>query len=82
MGKLTVLIVVILLGVLALFAVYNNDSTSIMVPFDKAHEIRKIGVIMISCLFGALSMLVIFMVRDTRRLMLSYKYQRIRKHVD
>ncbi|MFC1770143.1 tetratricopeptide repeat protein [Nitrospirota bacterium] len=79
MGKLTVLIVVILLGVLALFAVYNNDTTGIVVPFDKVYEIPKIGVILISCLFGALSTLVIFMARDTRRFMISYQYQKERK---
>jgi tetratricopeptide (TPR) repeat protein len=79
MGKLAVLIVILMLGVLALFAVHNYDTTSIVVPFGQPHEISKIGVILFSSVFGALATLVIFFIRDTRRFMVTYQYQRKQK---
>lgn len=79
MGKLAILIIVLMLGVLALFAVYNNDITTITVPFDKPYEISKMGLILVSSLFGAFAMLAVFVIRDTRRFMVTYQYQRKQK---
>jgi lipopolysaccharide biosynthesis regulator YciM len=80
MGKVTVLIVILMLGVLALFAVYNNDPTAIFVPFDQSYEIPKIGVILFSSVFGAACMLLLFAIRDTRRFLFTYQYQKKQKN--
>ncbi len=79
MGKFAVLVVILFLGVIALFSIYNNDATSITLPFGDAYEIPKIGLILISSVFGALTMLVLFMVRDSMRFMVNYQVQRTEK---
>jgi len=76
MGKFSIAVFIIFLAVIALFSVFNNDSTTIAVPFGESVELPKIGVILISAVFGALTMLVVFMVRDSMRFMLSYQGQR------
>jgi lipopolysaccharide biosynthesis regulator YciM len=79
MGKLIILVIILLLGVLALFAISNNDPTTINVPFDRTYEIPKIGLILISSIFGAFSMLLIFVIRDTKRFMATYQFQKKQK---
>jgi lipopolysaccharide biosynthesis regulator YciM len=79
MGKLAILIFILFLGVLALFAVYNNEVTTINVPFGDVYEIPKIGVILFSSAFGALAMLIIFAIRDTRRFIATYQIQKKQK---
>jgi lipopolysaccharide biosynthesis regulator YciM len=77
MGKLAILVV--MLGILALFAVHNYDTTTINVPFYEPYEISKIGLVMFSTLFGAIAMLLIFIIRDTRRFLFTYQDQRKQK---
>lgn len=79
MSKLSIFIVILMLGILTLFAVFNNDSTTVNVPFDKPYEISKIGLMLFSSAFGALAMLVVFVIRDTRRFMVTYQYQKKQK---
>lgn len=82
MGKLAILIFVVVLGVLALFAIANNEPTTVKIPFGAVYEIPKIGLILFSSTFGALAMLVIFMIRDTKRLVATYQFQKRRKKED
>lgn len=77
MGKLAILVV--MLGILALFAVHNYDTTTINVPFYEPYEISKIGLVMFATLFGAIAMLMIFIIRDTRRFLYAYQDQRKQK---
>ena len=79
MGKLSATTVIIFLVVIALFSVYNNDSTTITVPFGETVEVSKIGVILVSAVFGALTIFIVFMVRDSMRFMVSYQNQRIQR---
>jgi tetratricopeptide (TPR) repeat protein len=79
MGKLAVLTVVLLLGALALFSFANNDMTTINVPFDKTYEIPKMGLILVSSVAGALAMLVVFVIRDTRRYLVTHQFQKQKK---
>ncbi len=79
MGKFSVFVVIVFLGVMALFSVYNNDATSIVLPFGDTLEVPKIGLILISSLFGALTMLLLFMVRDSMRFMVNYQVQSFQK---
>ncbi len=82
MGKLSISVVIIFLAVIAMFSVFNNDATSITVPFGEVYKIPKIGLILVSAVFGALTMLVLFMVRDSMRFMVNYQAQRIHKRVE
>lgn len=79
MGKLAVLIVILLLGALAFFAISNNDMTTVNVPFDKTYPITKIGLILISSAVGALATLLIFVIRDTKRFVATHQFQKRQK---
>ena len=80
--KTTLLIFIVFLGALALFAVSNKETVQMTVPFGAVYEMPKISLILFSAAFGALSMLAVFLVRDTRRLMATYKFQRKLKKED
>lgn len=62
-----------------MLAAYNHGTTDINVPFDKTYEVSKPGLILMSSAIGALFMLLVFVVRDTRRFLLTYQFQRSRK---
>jgi tetratricopeptide (TPR) repeat protein len=79
MGKLAVLIVILLLGALALFAISNNDMTTVNVPFSKTYPITKIGLILISSAVGAFVTLLIFAIRDTKRFVATHQFQKRQK---
>ncbi len=79
MGKFTVLIFILFVGVLAFFAISNTDTTTVTVPFGETYTISKIGLVLIASAFGALAMLVIFTVRDTRRMVATLQVQRRQK---
>lgn len=79
MGKLAVFIFIVVLGVFAAFAVVNNEPTTLRVPMGAVYEIPKIGLLLFSGVFGALAMLVVFMIRDTRRFMATYQFQKKQK---
>ena len=79
MSKINMLMVLLMIAVFAALAFHNNDTTSIMVPFDKSYEVPKIWVMIMSSLVGAAFMLIIFVVRDTRKFVATYQYQRKQK---
>jgi tetratricopeptide (TPR) repeat protein len=79
MGKLAILVVLLLLGALALFAISNTDMTTVNVPFGNVHDISKIGLILASSAMGGLAMLLIFAIRDTKRFVVTYQYQKRQK---
>ncbi len=76
MSKLSLFIVLLFLGLLALFSLHNNDMTTIKVPFGQSYELPKIGVILLSSLAGAMVVAVLFVLRDTRRFIHTYQAQR------
>ena len=79
MAKLVLLIFIIVLGAFGLLAAYNHGTTDINIPFDKTYEVSKPGLILMSSAVGALLMFIMFVVRDTRRFLLTYQFQRNRK---
>lgn len=79
MSKLTVFIVVVFLAILALFAFYNHEIAIIKVPFGQAYETPMIAIILFSIATGALAMLFVFVVRDTKRYVDNLQYQKRRK---
>jgi tetratricopeptide (TPR) repeat protein len=79
MSKLMVFIFVIFLAILALFAIHNQQSTTVAIPFGTAYETPTIALILLSIAIGALTMLFVFIVRDTKRYVSNLQYQKKQK---
>ncbi len=79
MGKLSILILILFLAVLALFAIDNKEATSIKVPFGNVYEIPKIALILFSSAMGFLVTLIVFAIRDTKRFIDNWQYQKKQK---
>ena len=79
MSKLAVFIFVLFLAALALFAIYNQKVTIVQMPFGKVYETPTIALILLSIVIGALAMLLVFIVRDTKRYVDSLQYQKKQK---
>jgi lipopolysaccharide biosynthesis regulator YciM len=79
MGKLTVFIFVLFLAALALFAIHNQEVATIRIPFGKAYETPTIALILLCVAIGALAMLSVFIVRDTKRYVDNLQYQKKQK---
>jgi len=78
-SKLTAVIVLLMLGLLALVAVQNNEVTTLNLPFYGPYDISKIALILSSYVLGAVFVLLLFIIRDARRFMTSYQLQRRQK---
>jgi tetratricopeptide (TPR) repeat protein len=79
MSKLLVFIFVLFLAVLALFAIHNQKSTTVTIPFGSAYETPTIALILLSFAIGALTMLFVFVVRDTKRYVNNLQLQKKQK---
>jgi len=79
MGKLSIFIFILFLGAVALFAISNQEATTIKIPFDKTYEISKIALLLLSSSAGALAMLIIFAIRDTKKFIDNFQYQKRQK---
>lgn len=79
MGKMAILLFLIFLAILGFFAVENKDIVSIKVPFGSSYEIPKIALILLSSTVGALAILIIFFIRDTKRVIDNLQYQKRQK---
>lgn len=79
MGKFSIFIFVLFLAALAVFAIHNKEVTTIKIPFSDVYEIPKIALILLSCAAGALAMLVVFAIRDTKRFIDNWQYQKRQK---
>lgn len=76
MGKLSIFIFVLFLAGLAVFAIYNQEVTTIKIPFSDVYEIPKFALILLSIVVGALVMLVVFAIRDTKKFIDNWQYQK------
>ncbi|MFZ3122613.1 MAG: tetratricopeptide repeat protein [Thermodesulfovibrionales bacterium] len=79
MGKIAIFIFILFLAGLGGFAYVNQEITTIKIPFGDAYETPKIALILFSCVAGALAMLVVFTIRDTKRFIDNLQYQRRQK---
>jgi lipopolysaccharide biosynthesis regulator YciM len=79
MSKLAVFVFVLFLAALALFAIYNQKATIVQIPFGKVYETPTIALILLSIVIGALAMLFVFVVRDTKRYVDNLQYQKKQK---
>lgn len=79
MGKLSIFIIVLFFGVVALFSINNHEVTSVKVPFGAVYEIPKIALILISSGIGFLATLFLFAIRDTKKFIDNWQYQKEKK---
>ncbi|MEW6115469.1 MAG: tetratricopeptide repeat protein [Nitrospirota bacterium] len=79
MGKLAILIFLIFLAALGLFAMENKGMVTVKVPFGNLYELPKIALMLLATTVGALLILVIFFIRDTKRLIDNMQYQKKQK---
>ncbi len=79
MGKLITLIFILFLGIITYFAVLNRDTVTVLVTNDLIYEIPKIALVLISVTAGALLMLIVYTIRDTRRLIDNIQAQKRQK---
>jgi len=79
MGKLAIFIFVLFLAGLGGFAYVNQEITTLKIPFGDTYETPKIALILFSSVAGALAMLIVFTIRDTKRFIDNLQYQRRQK---
>ena len=69
----------IFLTALGFFAVENKDAIIIKIPFGSAYEMPKIALILLSTTIGALTILIIFFIRDTKKAIENIQFHRRQK---
>lgn len=79
MAKITIFVFLLLLVALGFFAVENKDMMTIKVPFGSVYEIPKISLMLLSTTIGALVILFLFFIRETRRAIFNLQYQKRQK---
>lgn len=79
MSKLSISIFILFLGAVALFGIFNQEMTTIEVPFGRTYEISKIALLLLSSALGALAMLIIIAVRDAKSYINNWQYQKKQK---
>ncbi len=79
MGKVSISIFILFLGTVAIFAIFNQEATTIKVPFGKTYEISKIALLLLSSAVGAITMLIIIAIRDAKRFINNWQYQKKQK---
>src|SRR4030042_2738841 len=79
MGKITIFVIVLFLSALAVFAIYNQGVTTVKIPFGEVYEAPTIALVLLSVAFGAFAMLFYFMVRDTKKYLDNWQYQKKQK---
>ncbi|MEW6052561.1 MAG: tetratricopeptide repeat protein [Nitrospirota bacterium] len=79
MSKLAVFIFILFLAALALFAIFNQEATLVKIPFGQVYETPTIALILLSIAIGALTMLFVFVIRDTKRYVDNIQYQKRQK---
>lgn len=76
MSKFGVFLFILFLTILALFAIYNQNITIVKIPFGNAYETPTIALILMSIAAGSFAMLLIFIIRDTKKFVDTYQYQK------
>jgi len=82
MGKLSIFVFVLFLFALGLFAFANKEVTEIKIPLSNVIYVTpKIALILLSSALGAFAMLIIFTIRDTKKFIDNWQFQKRQKQV-
>lgn len=81
---MAVTIIILFFVAVALFSINNYDLTTVRVPYYKApffnvYEMPKIGLMLMSMVSGAIFLLILVALRDTRRFIEGYQTQKRQK---
>ncbi len=79
MGKLSIFLFVLFLFALSVFSIFNQGTVSIMVPFGETYEIQKFALLLLSIAVGVFVAFIFFTIRDTKRLIDNWQYQKKQK---
>lgn len=79
MGKIVIFIFLLILGALGLFAMENKEAINIKIPFGANYEISKVAFLILSTTIGALMILMIFFVRDSKKAIDNLKFAKKQK---
>jgi len=81
MGKLSIFVFVLFVFVLVLFSVVNTEMTTLKVPypFTSVYETPKFALIFFSMVIGAFVTLIFFAIRDTKKFIDNWQYQKQKK---
>jgi tetratricopeptide (TPR) repeat protein len=79
MGKLSIFILVLFLAGLSLFAVFNKETIVVTIPFSDAYEVPKFALVLSSIAIGFLVSLIFFTIRDTKKFIENWQYQKKQK---
>lgn len=79
MGKLSIFILVLFLAGLSLFAIYNEEAITLTVPFGDVYELPKFAFMLFSIAIGILVSLIFFVIRDTKKYIDNWQYQKKQK---
>lgn len=79
MGKIVTFFFLLILGALGLFAMENKDAVNIKIPFWANYEISKVAFLILSSTIGALIILMIFFVRDSKKAIDNLKFAKRQK---
>src|SRR4030043_1451154 len=79
MSKLAIFIFVLFIAALAVFAIFNQEVTTVKIPFGKTYETPTIALVLLSGAVGAFVMLLVFVVRDAKKFLDTWQYQKKQK---
>jgi len=80
MGKATLIIIVVFLFTLAAFFLFNHEATTtIQVPFGQVYETHTMVLLLVAGAIGVLLSFVFVVVRDTKRYVDRWQYQKKQK---
>jgi len=79
MAKLTGFLVIVFLIILSLLAFYNKHSVDLTIWEGITYRIPVVALILISAAVGTFSVLITFVIRDTKRYLNQWKEQRLHK---
>ncbi|MCS7214878.1 MAG: tetratricopeptide repeat protein [Thermodesulfovibrio sp.] len=79
MSKFFIFLLLIFLTIIGLFAMENKDVVILKVPFGASYEMPKIGLMLLSLIFGAFFVFLVFFIRDTSNLINRLQLQKKHK---
>jgi lipopolysaccharide biosynthesis regulator YciM len=79
MGKTITLIFILFLGAVTYFAIFNQEEVTVILYKNLQYQLPMFVLVLISSIIGALLMLIIYTIRDTRRLIGNIQMQKRQK---
>ncbi|MDA8324702.1 MAG: tetratricopeptide repeat protein [Nitrospiraceae bacterium] len=79
MNKIAISILIVFFVMVAFFSIHNYDATTVDVPFSGTYQVPKIGLVLFSVMSGALLMLIMVALRDTKRFINNYRNVKMQK---